>query len=171
MNYARLVTAAVAAWVAFFTYGFLVHGLLIAKDYIPYPEGVYRSGDDARGHMPFGLVGLFVAILVLATLYAKNYAIAHGPLAGALLGLLFGIFMVGAFVAVTYATIDISGKLALELAASEPIEWTLVGVVVGLMYKPSLTAANPSNEGQTPCRLTLKNVKLIGNPKSPDAAS
>jgi hypothetical protein len=24
--------------------GFLVHGLLIAKDYVTYPAGVYRSG-------------------------------------------------------------------------------------------------------------------------------
>jgi hypothetical protein len=140
MNYARIVVAAVAAWIVFFAYGFLVHGLLIAKDYVPYPEGVYRAGDDARDHMPLGLVGLFLAILVLATLYAQNYATAHGVRAGALLGLLFGIFMVGAFVAVNYATINISGKLALELAASEPIEWTLVGFVVGLIYKPPVTA-------------------------------
>jgi hypothetical protein len=144
MNYARVLVAAVAAWTAFFIYGFLVHGLLIAKDYIPYPEGVYRAGDDARGQMPLGLVGLFVAILVLATIYARNYATAHGVKAGALLGLFFGIFMVGAFVAVNYATIHMSGKLALELAASEPIEWTLVGIVVGLIYKPSMTATSPS---------------------------
>ena len=39
MNYARIVAAAVAATIVFFIYGFLVHGLLIAKDYTPYPEG------------------------------------------------------------------------------------------------------------------------------------
>jgi hypothetical protein len=60
---------------------------------------------------------------------------------GARLGLLFGIFMAGAFVAVNYATINISGKLALELAASELSEWTLVGIVVGLVYKPAAAAA------------------------------
>lgn len=161
MSYARVVVAAIAAWIAFFAYGFLVHGWLIAKDYIPYPEGVYRAGDDARGHMPFGLVGLFLAILMLATVYAKNYTNAHGARAGALLGLLFGIFMVGAFVAVNYATIHISGKLALELEASEPIEWTLAGIVVGLIYKRQ-TKSPP---------VTLKNLSLIGNPKSPDTAS
>jgi len=45
MNYARFVVAAVATWVVFFIYGFLVHGLLIAEYYLPDPAGVYRSGD------------------------------------------------------------------------------------------------------------------------------
>jgi hypothetical protein len=45
--------------------------------------------------------------------------------------------MVGAFVGVNYGTIQISGKLALELALNEMIEWTLVGIVVGLVYKPA----------------------------------
>ena len=40
MNCARMIGAA-AAWMVFFIYGFLVHGMLIAKDYILYPEGVY----------------------------------------------------------------------------------------------------------------------------------
>jgi fucose permease len=135
MNYPRLVLAAIAAMVVFFIYGFLVHGWLIAKDYLPYPIGVYRAGDAARTHMPFGLAGLFLAILVFATIYAKNCDRARGVAAGAL-GLLFGLFMIGAFVAVNYATINISTKLALELAASEPTEWTLVGIVVSLVYKP-----------------------------------
>jgi len=69
MDYGRIVLSAVAATLVFFTYGFLVHGLLIAKDYIPYPEGVYRAGDAARSHMPFGLAGIFIVILVFATIY------------------------------------------------------------------------------------------------------
>ena len=140
MNYPRLVLAAIAAMVVFFIYGFLVHGWLIAKDYLPYPIGVYRAGDAARTHMPFGLAGLFLAILVFATIYAKNCDRARGVAAGARLGLLFGVFMIGAFVAVNYATINISTKLALELAVSEPIEWTLVGIIVGLLYKPLAAA-------------------------------
>jgi hypothetical protein len=138
MNYLRVFLAAVAATIAFFIYGFVVHGWLIAKDYIPYPEGVYRAGDAAQAHMPFALVGLFVAILVFATIPAKSCRTA-GARSGASLGFLFGIFMAGAFVAVNYATLNISGKLASELAVSELVEWTLVGAVVGLIYKPTMT--------------------------------
>jgi hypothetical protein len=130
MNYGRIVLAAVAATVVFFIYGFLVHGLLIAKDYIPYPEGVYRAGETAQNHMPVGLTGIFIAILIFATIYARGYEPGRGLAQGARLGLLFGIFMAG-------ATINITGKLALEIALSEPIEWTLVGIVVALIYKPA----------------------------------
>jgi hypothetical protein len=136
MNYARVVASALAAAMVFFIYGFLVHGLLIAKDYIPYPEGVYRGGDAARSHTPFALAGILVAILVFATIYARIYERGGGVRAGVRLGLLFGVFMAGAFVAVNYATINISGKLALELGTSELIEWSLVGIVVGLVYRP-----------------------------------
>ena len=137
MNYARLFLAALAATVAFFAYGFLVHGWLIARDYLPYPVGVYRSSDDSRSHMPFGLLGLFVAILIFSIIYARGFATKSSARAGARLGFLFGLFMAGAFVAVNYATIHISGKLASELAVSELLEWTLVGLVVGLIYKPA----------------------------------
>ena len=47
--------------------------------------------------------------------------------------------MAGAFVGVNFATINISTKLAIELAVSELIEWTLVGTVVGLLYKAAKT--------------------------------
>ena len=48
-------------------------GVLIAKDYIPYPEGVYRSGDAARSHTPFALAGIYIAIL------DKRASVRHGP--------------------------------------------------------------------------------------------
>jgi hypothetical protein len=137
MNYTRMFVAALAATLVFFIYGFLVHGLLIAKDYVPYPLGVYRAGQDGKSHMPVALCGLFVAILVFSAIYAKGFAGRDSTLSGARLGLLFGIFMAGAFVAVNYATIYIGGRLAVELAASELIEWTLIGMVVGLIYKPA----------------------------------
>ena len=137
MNYLRILLAAVVATIAFFAYGFLVHGILLAADYIPYPEGVYRSGDAAKSHMLYGLAGIFVAILVFATIYANSYKGGRGFIAGSRLGLLFGFFIAGAFVAVNYGTINISGKLALELAISALIEWTMVGVLVGIVYKPA----------------------------------
>ena len=137
MNYGRIAVSGVAATIVFFIYGFLVHGLLIAADYVPYPEGVYRAGDSAQSLMPFALSGIFIAILVFATIYGRSYKAGQGVAEGAGLGFLFGIFMAGAFVGVNYATINISGKLALELAVSELVEWTLVGVVVGLLYRPA----------------------------------
>ena len=137
MNYPRILLAAVVATIAFFVYGFLVHGVLFAADYVPYPEGVYRAGDAAKTHMLYGLAGIFVAICVFTIIYANSYQGERSLITGARLGLLFGIFIAGAFVAVNYGTINISGKLALELAVSALIEWTMVGVLVGIVYKPA----------------------------------
>jgi hypothetical protein len=81
-----------------------------------------------------------VAILVFATIYAKGFQSGGGARAGARLGLLFGIFMAGTFATVNYGTIHISARLALEVGASELIEWTLVGMVVGLIYRPAANA-------------------------------
>jgi hypothetical protein len=55
---------------------------------------------------------------------------------GASLGLLFGIFRQSLGPS-QYGTIPISRNLALEMAFSEPIEWT--GIVIGLRYKPRST--------------------------------
>ena len=136
----RTVGAAAAATIAFFIYGYAIHGLLIAKDYLPYPSGVYRAGEDAQSHVAFGLAGIFLAILVFTLIFSK---IGHGVASGARLGLLFGIFMVGACVAVNFGTIHISGKLAFELALSAPIEWMIVGTVVGFAYRLTGGHGNP----------------------------
>jgi len=134
----RTLAASAAATVVFFIYGFLVHGTLIARDYIPYPVGVYRSGDDAKAHVLVSLAGLFTAILVFMVIFQK---IGHGVAAGLRLGVLFGVFMAGAFAAVNYGTLHISGKLALEIALSEPVEWSLVGLVAGYVLKPPAVRA------------------------------
>ena len=67
--------------------------------------------------MPLGLTGLFVAITVFATVYAKGYEAGTRRWERCQPGLPVRIFMAGAFVAVNYATINISGMLALESAA------------------------------------------------------
>jgi hypothetical protein len=88
----------------------------------------------------FGLAGIFVAILIATLIFSK---IGNGVAAGARLGLFFGIFMVGACVAVNFGPIDISGKLAVELALSAPIEWMIVGTVVGFANKLPCGHGNP----------------------------
>jgi hypothetical protein len=90
MTYKRIVVAAVADTIVFLTHGFRVRGWLIAREYIPFPEGVHRSGDAARRHVPLGLTGLFVAITLFATVYAKGYEPGRVAGKGASLGFLFG---------------------------------------------------------------------------------
>src|SRR6266849_5337657 len=108
----------------------LIFGLLIAKYYAPYP-GVYRSASAVQSHIPVGLASTFVAILVLAAIYAKGYEGGSGLAEGARFGLLVGLFVVCAVVADEYVTLNIGRRLALAMAVGRLIEWIIVGMAIG----------------------------------------
>jgi len=141
MNYGRIVLAGVVATVAFFVSGFLVFGLLISKYYAPYP-GVYRSLEAVQAHIPIGIASTFLALLVLAAIYAKGYEGGAGVVEGARFGLLVGLFVVFAVVGDEYVTLNIGRRLALAMAAGRLVDWTVVGMAIGLVYKPAAAPAN-----------------------------
>jgi hypothetical protein len=58
-----------------------------------------------------------------------------GWVAGARFGALIGTFMMFAHVAHNYVNLNIGRKLAIEMAAAELVQWTIVGTVLGLLYK------------------------------------
>lgn len=140
MNYGRIVLAGVVGTVVFFVSGFLVFGLLIAKYYAPYP-GVYRSLDAVQARFPIGIASAFLAILVLAAIYAKGYEGGAGIVEGARFGLLVGLFVVFAVVGDEYVTLNIGRRLALAMAAGRLVDWTVVGMAIGLVYKPAAAPA------------------------------
>lgn len=51
---------------------------------------------------------------------------------------LIGVFAVCAFVVHNYVSLNIGLKLTLEQAAAYFVEWTVVGIVIGLIYTPVL---------------------------------
>jgi hypothetical protein len=89
-------------------------------------------------HFPIGIASTFVAILVLAAIYAKGYEGGTGVVEGARFGVMVGIFMVCAVVGDEYVTLNIGRTLAVVMAAGRLFEWMVVGVTIGLIYKPRL---------------------------------
>src|SRR5207302_4096945 len=71
MNYGRLALATLAATVAYFVFGGLTFGLLplLRNEFGKYPA-VYRTQEDMKTVMPFGLIAMLLAILVTAVIYA-----------------------------------------------------------------------------------------------------
>ena len=136
MNYTRLVLAAVAATAWDACYGFVVYGMLLAPEFGRYP-GVYRSNEAGQAYLPLMFGGVFIAIVVAAIIYAKGYDGGSGAAEGARFGLLLGLFVVFAFGGVDYAVLNIGRKLALMASAAGFFEWLVVGIVIGLVYKPS----------------------------------
>jgi hypothetical protein len=89
--------------------------------------------------MPIGLVAIFLSILVVAIIFAMIRQGGSGTMEGAIFGVLIGIFVVCAFVLHNYVNLNIGLKLALGQAVAYFVQWTIVGIVIDLIYKPLAT--------------------------------
>jgi hypothetical protein len=136
MNITRIALAALGGFVAYFVLGGLAFALLPLRDeFLKYPA-VYRSKEGQMSHMPAGMLAMFLAILALAVIYAMLYRGGSGLAAGALFGALIGVFFLGTFVVHNYVNLNIGLKLTLQQGAAYFIEWTVTGMVIGLIYRP-----------------------------------
>ena len=139
MNYSSLALAALGGTVASFAFGFLVLWLVPAliKEGHKYPA-VFRPKEEMMTVMPIGMVTTFMSILVVAIILAMTHQVGSGTREGARLGVLIGIFAV-CNVLHNYVNLNIGLKLALGQAAAYFAQWTVVGIVIGLIYKPLAT--------------------------------
>jgi hypothetical protein len=140
MNYSRLALAALGGVVAYFAYGFSLLGLVPAliDEAHKYPD-VFRPKEKMMSVMPIGMAATFVAILVLAIIFAMIPQGGSALTEGARFGVLIGIFVVCGFVLHNYVNLNIGLKLALGQAVAYFVQWTIVGMVIGLIYKPLAT--------------------------------
>ena len=140
MNYLRLALAALGGTVASFGVGFLMMWLApgLIDEAHKYPA-VFRSKEDMMKVAPIGLSATFIANLVAAVLFAMLPVGGAGAWEGARFGVLIGIFVVSAFVLHNYVNLNIGLKLALGQAVAYFIQWTIIGIVIGLIYKPLAT--------------------------------
>jgi hypothetical protein len=74
MDFERIALAGLGAFLIYFMIGGLAFGLLpsLKNEFLKYPS-VYRSQDAMKSVMPGGMAAMFVAMLVLAVLYAMLY--------------------------------------------------------------------------------------------------
>lgn len=137
MNLWRVALAAIGALVAYFVLGGLSFVLLpsLKDELLKYPA-VYRSQEAIKGVMPVGMAAMFVAMVVLAVIYAMLYRGGSGVAEGARFGALIGIFAICAFVVHNYVNLNIGSKLTLEQSIAYFVEWVVTGMVVGLIYRP-----------------------------------
>jgi hypothetical protein len=135
MNYGRLVLAAVAATVFDAIYGFVVYGKALAGIFGRYAD-VYRPADD-MSHMPVLIAAILVGTLAAAYIYAKGYEGGSGVAEGLRFGAAIGVFAGVYFGGVSWAVLRIGRDLGALLIVVGVIEWFLVGLIIGLIYKPA----------------------------------
>ena len=136
INYMRVLLAAAGGFIAYFAFGFLVFGALplLREEYAKYPA-VYRNQDGIKRVMPIGIAAMFVAILVLAGLYAMSYQPGYGPVEGVRFGLLIGLFAVCSFVLHNHVNLNVGWVLTWKQAIAYFVEWTIVGAAIGWIYE------------------------------------
>jgi len=139
MNYKRVFVAALAGFVAYFVFGTVAFTLPAMKaEYFRFPA-VYRSSEGIQKVFPIGMAATLVAMVVLAIVYAKGYEGGNGVGEGLRFGVLIGTFSVCTFVFHNYVNLNIGLRLTLIQAVAYFLEWLLVGVVIGAVYKPAVS--------------------------------
>lgn len=137
MNVTRIFLAAIGAFVAYFILGGLFFAVLptMKNEFMKYPL-VYRTQEGIRSVMPAGMAAMFVAMVVLAVLYAMMYRGGWGWMDGLQFGALIGLFAVCSFVIHNYVNLNIGLTLTVQQSLAYFVEWTVVGMVIGLIYRP-----------------------------------
>ena len=120
-----------------FCFGGISFGLLptLKDEFRKYPA-VYREQEGIMKVMPAGMAFMFLAIAALAVIYALMYRDGWGAWEGARFGALIGIYSVGSFVVHNYVNLNIGLKLTVQQSIAYFVQWTICGVVMGLIYRP-----------------------------------
>ena len=81
------------------------------------------------------MLAMLVPMLVVATIYPMACHGGAGAVEGTRFGALIGVFAVCAFVIHNHVNLNIGLALTVGQAVAYFLEWTIVGLVIGLIYK------------------------------------
>jgi hypothetical protein len=138
MNYGRLVLAAVVATVVDAAYGLVVWARVLNGEFARYPE-IYRGADDTSG-FALMFLGILAAMLVATWIYAKGYEGGSGLVEGLKFGVTLALLMAIYISSTSYGTLRIGKKMAATYLAGQFGEFLLIGLAIGLVYKPAAGA-------------------------------
>jgi hypothetical protein len=145
MNYARIVMAAIAAWIASIALGYLINDIWLANLYAA-NAWAFRHREDISRLLPIGLGAQLLAFFAFAFAYAKGYEGDSSPIGE---GIRFGVVV--AIMIDGFATVwnYVTEPIALRLGALQMIEhigeFGVYGAIVGAIYRP--TAHHEAHEG------------------------
>ena len=139
MNIGRIALASLGAFVAYMLLGGALFGALpfLRTEFLKYPS-VYRDQQGQMSHMAVGMPAMLLSMAALAVLYAMLYRAGSGWVEGAQFGALIGLFAIGSFVLHNYVNLNIGLRITVYSAIAYMLEWVVVGVVIGLIYRPAV---------------------------------
>jgi hypothetical protein len=143
MDYKRIAVAAIVAWVVDNIYGMVVWMRLMGPQMASSPA-VFRPESQMMGLMPFMFAGGLLAMFVLAYIYAKGYEGGSGVAEGLRFGILMALFTFGFVTVGIYGTFNIGRRLATLAAICSFVEMMIVGLVIGVTYRPAVQKVSAS---------------------------
>jgi hypothetical protein len=137
IHYPRFVLAVLVAAVVDLVYGFIVYGNALAGE-IDVNGGVYRSIDGVNNRLPWLGIGLLLAMGAVVSIYAMvHHPNINGLKSGLQFGVLMGVFTVGYIAIGNYVVMKVGRRLTLYMGVAGLLEWTLIGMTIGLIYRPN----------------------------------
>jgi hypothetical protein len=137
MSFGRVALATAGGTVAYFAAGFAMFALVpqMMEEARKY-AALFRPPEEQMARMPAMMAAILAAIFVITVIYAMTWRGGYGLAEGVRFGALVGVFVVCAFVIHNYVNLNFGLTLMLMQAAAYFVEWTVVGAVIGLIYRP-----------------------------------
>jgi hypothetical protein len=135
MNLTRIALAALAALVAYFIVGGIFFAIpAMSAEFAKYPA-IYRTGEAIGLVMAVGVLGILLAIVAAAVIFARMHPAGAGIEAGVRFGVILAVFQLGSFVLHNHMLLNIGWPLTMLQGVAYMAEWTVVGVVISLVYR------------------------------------
>ena len=140
MNYARMVIAAIAAWIVSIGLGYLINSVWLLHVYQA-NAWAFRRAEDIAPLLPIGFGAQFVAFVAFAYAYAKGYDGAGSRvLEGMRFGLVVAIMVDGFAIVWNYVTEPIAPRLGALQMIEHIGQFGVYGAIVGAIYVPARRA-------------------------------
>jgi hypothetical protein len=133
----RFILAFLAAYIFMFVWGWLLNGVIL-KDVYAQWANLFRSREEMMSLFHWILIGQALLVLAFVMIYASGFA-GGGVMAGIKLGLLLELAAIGMRMGI-YAVQPFPAQMIIYGSVGGLIEMSLVGAIVGAIYKPRSAA-------------------------------
>ena len=136
LNVKQWAIASVAAFVAMAVIEFLVHGVMLSSWYMEYPS-YWRTQEQMMSKMPWMYAGYLFFAGLFSYIYTRGYEGKSGVGEGMRYGMLVGALIGIPKMFIDHAVFYYPGKIVVGWGVSMLVMCTILGMVVGLIYKGS----------------------------------
>jgi hypothetical protein len=138
MNWTKFLIAFIAAFIFLFAYDWVLHGILLQKNYLE-TAILWRTEADFKTHFPLLILGQVVIVFFFTLIFVRGFGSGGGAAGGFRYGILFGLLHIGANL-IRYAVEPLTSTLLVKWSIGGLIEFAIAGLIVGALYKPGAAA-------------------------------